>query len=154
MGDPRLIDFVYPGDAAPCGVAEAGMPDELTATILDLAGTVRDDLDTFPGRRSDCRQACASWLRVLDTRGILAASVGGEGVDDDLFVGYMLVPLDQRSGYRESDDRVHRHYWLALGENGWLFDPTAHQFDDKGGVAFARYVLDGLPIRPAPEVGT
>jgi uncharacterized protein YodC (DUF2158 family) len=70
---------------------------------------------------------------------------GGEGVDDEVFRGYRLVPLDERSGYREDDGFVHRHWWLGYGPGRLIFDPTVHQFDDRGGVSLDRYVIQGKP---------
>ncbi len=77
---------------------------------------------------------------------------GGEGVDDDVVSSdYRIVPLDKRSGYRERDGQVHRHYWLEIGPERFLFDPTAHQFDDTGGVSLDRYTVNGEALNPAGE---
>lgn len=79
-------------------------------------------------------------------RGVPVRTIGGEGVDDDVFCDYRLVPIELRSGYREADSQVHRHYWLVIGDGRRLLDPTAHQFDRRGGVSPDRYVVDGMPI--------
>ena len=141
--DPRLVDFTYPGEAKPDGVLAATMPPELMAIVAAVAGSVRNELD---GRRRDCRYACAAWLRALACHGIACECCGGEGVDDDVFVDYVLVPLNRRSGYLEADRLVHRHHWLLLGPDRRLFDPTAHQFDDRGGISLDNYIVDGQPV--------
>ena len=43
---------------------------------------------------------------------------------------------------------MHRHYWLEIGADRLIFDPTAHQFDDRGGVQLDRYTAGGEPLRP------
>lgn len=148
MVDPRLADFTYPQEPTPAGVVEGAMPGELKEAIRGLAVAVRAELDAIPGRGLDCRHACSSWRRALTRNGVSVEGTGGEGEDDDVYdVAFRFVPLDERSGYRESDGRVHRHYWLAVGVEGWLFDPTAHKFDGSGGVSFDRYVVDGVSLR-------
>ena len=148
MTDSRLQHFSYPGEDEPAGVIEHGVSEDAVAVIDALAQAVRDSLYASPGQRQDCRYACAAWERALRARGIDVQLRGGEGVYDEVFVGYRLVPLDRRSGYRESDDQVHRHYWLEIDADGLIFDPTAHQFDDRGGVSLDRYTVDGEPLRP------
>jgi len=102
----------------------------------------------------DCRHACFTWERALQARGLSAATNGGEGVDDDpLSSDYKIAPRDKRSGYREDDGVVHRHYWLEVGAERLIFDPTAHQFDVKGGVSLDRYTVRGEPLRPGSEIG-
>ena len=46
---------------------------------------------------------------------------------------------------------MHRHYWLEVGPDRLIFDPTAHQFDDNGGVWLDRYTIDGMPLRPSRD---
>ena len=148
MADRRLRDFAYPGETEPAGVIERSMSHEVVEIIEANADPVRLALDAIPGRRKDCRHACASWQRVLTLRGVAVKTAGGEGVDDgDYSSDYRFVPLDRRSGYREAlDDLVHRHYWLEIGQERVIFDPTAHQFDEKGGISLDRYQLDGQPF--------
>lgn len=148
MTDLRLRDFAYPGETAPAGVIERSMSHEVVGIIEANADRVRDNLDAFSGRRMGCRHACRSWERVLTLHRVAVETVGGEGVDDgDYSSDYRVVPLDRRSGYREAlDDLVHRHYWLEIGPERLIFDPTAHQFDEKGGVSLGRYTLDGQPV--------
>jgi hypothetical protein len=99
----------------------------------------------------DCRYACASWARALHSQSVVARTVGREGIDVEVFSsGYRLVPLDHRSGYREANGVVHRHYWLEVGIERPIFDPTAHLFDSKRGVSLDRYTVDGDPLRGAP----
>jgi len=146
MTTAEFDDFAYPEEAEPTGVIERGMGEEFVAIVANVADEVRRNLEAFRGRRLDCRHACLAWERALRPEGFHVEVVGGEGVDGDVFSpDYRLVPLDQRSGYREGDDVVHRHYWLEIGTQRLIFDPTAHQFDDKGGVSRDRYVVDGLP---------
>lgn len=116
---------------------------EAMAIIHEVAATVGESLNAVPSQRMDCRYACAAWKRALRRREVDVEMQGGEGVDDPVFRDYRLVPLDLRSGYREGDDRVHRHFWLGVGAERRVFDPTAHQFDDTGGVSLDRYTLDG-----------
>jgi hypothetical protein len=145
----RLTDFAYPGEDPPAGVTERGMPAEVLGSIAAIAGDVRRGLDAFSGRRMDCRHACSAWQSALRVAGHDVVTSGGEGVDDEVFTSnYRLVSRDRRSGYRQlDDDVVHRHYWLEVGADRLIFDPTAHQFDSKGGVRLDRYTIDGEPRR-------
>jgi hypothetical protein len=148
MSDARLIDFTYPGEDQPAGVFERGLSQDLVAIVDALADSVRVGLDISPGQRRDCMYTCAAWERALRACGTEVQLRGGVGVDDEAFVGYRLVPLDRRSGYREADDEVHRHFWLEIGGDHLIFDPTAHQFDERGGVSLDRYTVNGEPLRP------
>lgn len=152
MTGSRLQDFYYPSEDEPAGVLERGLSQDVVALIDKLAEAVRVSLDASPGQRRDCRYACAAWERALRAHGIDVQLRGGEGVDDEVFVGYRLVPLDRRSGYRESDDQVHRQYWLETDADRLIFDPTAHQFDDRGGVSLDRYTVNGEPLWPPSDV--
>lgn len=123
-----------------------GLTEDAIQVIRDVAASIRDGLDATPGQRRNCLRACSDWTRALSERGIDVQVIGGEGVDDDVFTSdRRLVRLDERSGYREDDDQVHRHYWLGIGSERLIFDPTAHQFDDKGDVALDRYTIDSMP---------
>ena len=145
MSDQRLVDFFYPGDERPAGVVERAVGADVLATIEALAAPMNERFRAVPAQRGDCRYASAAWERALNGEGLDARFVGGEGIDADVHRGYMLVPLDRRSGYLEVDGLVHRHFWLEIGPERHIFDPTAHQFDDRGGVSLQRYVTDGVP---------
>lgn len=143
-----FIDFTYPGDAQPAGVLDAATDQQVAKAIVDLAAEVGEALDVWPSRRTDCRHACVEWQRVLERVGVRAVLVGGEGVDgEEVGSDYRVTTPATASGYLESDGTVHRHYWLAIGDGGRLFDPTAHQFDDRGGVERGRYRVDGRLLR-------
>jgi len=143
MTDGRLADFAYPDDNDRIGVIEREMPSEIVAAITEDAALVAASLG---GRRGDCLWACPAWQRVLRPRGVQVETMGGVGVDDDAFDAlYQLIPHGRRSGYREDDGRIRQHWWLAIGAEPLLFDPTGHQFDDKGGLSLDRYVIDGDP---------
>ena len=141
----ELADLFYPGRNQPVGVLDRAMPSELRDVVSELAPTLGQTLAGPPDRTMDCRVACNFWRAALATRGIKAHTMGGEGIDDDVFVQYRFVPLERRSGYMEADSKIHRHYWLSVGDDQSLIDPTAHQFDDRGGVSIGRYVIDGVP---------
>lgn len=101
----------------------------------------------------DCRHACSAWERALKSQGLAVRTFGGEGVDDDSpSSDFRIAPLDRRTGYREDDNVVHRHYWPEIGADRLIFDPTAHQFDDRGGVSLDRYTVNGEPLRPRRDV--
>ncbi len=153
MSDSRLQDFLYPGEGGPAGVIEQGMSADVVAVIDAAADVVRRSLDAFPGRRMDCRHACSAWERALKSRGLSVRMFGGEGVDDDSpSSDFRIAPLDRRTGCRDGDNVVHCHYWLEVGAARLIFDPTAHQFDDGGGVSLDRYTVDGEPLRPPRDV--
>jgi hypothetical protein len=144
--DERLTDFTYPADERPAGVFERAMSDAVITTINGDAEIVGHSLATARGQRQDCRYSCA-WERTLRSRGLDLELLGGEGVDgDDFTLDYQAVPLDRRSGYREGDGLVHRHYWLGIGPDRLIFDPTAHQFDDRAG---CRWIVTPSAGRPA-----
>lgn len=89
----------------------------------------------------------------MKSHGLAVRTFGGEGVDDDSpSSDFRIAPLDRRTGYREGDNVVHRHYWLEIGADRRIFDPTAHQFDDRAGVSLDRYTVDGEPLRPRRDV--
>lgn len=133
---PGLLDLWYDGDPSPSGCIDARMSGEILRIILALAQSVRG---SFPddAQKADCRYASAAWARSLSREGVEAQDEGGVGVDEEQVTSdWKLVPSEERSGYRRAnDDQIHLHFWLLLGPEHLLFDPTAHQFDDKGGVA-------------------
>ena len=145
MSDPRLVDVFYPDDERPAGVVERAVGVDIIGKIGALAAVMNERFRTVPAQRDDCRYASAAWERTLQGEGVDARFVGGEGIDEDVHRGYMLVPLDRRTGYLEGDGLMHRHYWLEIGPERHIFDPTAHQFDDRGGVALERDIIDGVP---------
>lgn len=141
----RLLDFSYPGSRTPHGIIEAAMPAELLHDIAANAGAVEASLVGRGDLRFDCRHACHRWQLQLRRFGHLVRQEGGVGIDEDEFSSdFRLVPPALRSGYREGDGRVHRHFWLLVGVGCYLFDPTAHQFDKRGGLALDRYYVDGV----------
>jgi hypothetical protein len=143
VSDPRLIDFAYPGDEGPTGVFERGMPEEIVEAIAEHATFIAASLGP---RARDCLWACPAWERRLKGRGVEVRTLGGVGIDDEVFdAAYRSIPLDRRSGYREDDGQIHQHWWLAVGTESLVFDPTGHQFDDKGGISLDGYVIDGEP---------
>ena len=147
MSDPRLADFTYPGDDEPAGVIERGLRAEVVAEIGALAEAVGASLEAT-GHRQDCRYACAAWERALRSRGVACQLLGGEGADGEVFTSdYRLVAVDQRGGYR-AVDRLARHYWLGVGPDRLVFDPTAHQFDHNGGVFLDRYMIGSDSVVP------
>ena len=143
-----LADFTYPAESRPHGVIDTAMPASARAAIDRVAAAVHARLSASGDWLRDCRHATAAWREfLLREAGVNSRMLGGEGVDDDVFAGYRLVPHNDRSGYLESDGLVHRHYWLIVEPGGFLFDPTAHQFDARGGVQVERYIVDGVPLR-------
>ena len=153
MTDSRLQDFFYSGEDEPAGVVERELSHDAVVVLDAVADDVRRSLDAFPGRRMDCRHACAGWERALKPLGLAVRTCGGEGVDDDSpSSDFRIAPLDRRTGYREGDNVVHRHYWLEVGADRLIFDPTAHQFEGRGGVSLDRYTVDGEPLRPRSVV--
>lgn len=111
MTDARLQDFFYPGEDEPAGVIERELSADVVAVIDAVAGDVRRSLDASPGRRMDCRHACSVWERALKSQGLAVRTFGGEGLDDDSpSSDFRIAPLDWRTGYREGDNVVHRHY--------------------------------------------
>lgn len=150
---PGLLDLTYGGDHSPSGVLDARMPAKTVQMILAMEPRVRA---SFPsnGQKTDCRYASSAWMRAFRAVGIAADVAGGDGVDEDAFTSdWKLVPPEARSGYREDDGQVHRHYWLLLTPDLLLFDPTAHQFDTRAGVSLERYIVDGEPIVSSPPSG-
>lgn len=142
---PTLLDFRYPASHLPHGVIEKGMPAAIVADITAAAPALEASLTGHGDLRFDCRHACHRWGIQLRGLGHLVRQEGGVGIDEDAFTSdYRLIAAELRSGYRESDGLIHRHFWLLLGANCHLFDPTAHQFDARGGFAADRYVVDGV----------
>lgn len=140
----RLVDFLYPASHLPHAVIEVGMPAEILTALATNAADLESSLTGHGDLRLDCRHACHRWSLRLRALGHLVRQEGGVGIDEDAFTSdFGLVPLERRSGYREGDGLVHRHFWLLLGFGCHLFDPTAHQFDAKGGLELLRYVVDG-----------
>lgn len=68
-------------------------------------------------------------------------------------MGDMSEPADV-SGYRRADNTIGKHYWVVMGPEQFIFDPTAYQFvaggichvtgmAESGGLSLDRYMLDG-----------
>ncbi len=133
-------DFVYPGCERPSGVIERGVADDIVAVIDERAASVASGLRT---RLMDCLYAGKAWQDTLQRRGVSTLLVGGSGQHIE------TVPRTSRnrlSGYRTDDDGVVTHWWLAIGLDRLIFDPTAYQFEGRGGVSLSRYLLDGIPL--------
>lgn len=142
---PTLVDFGYPGSQAPHGVIEEGAPVKVLHDIAASAAAIEASLVGRGDLRFDCRHACHRWQLQLRRFGHLVRQEGGVGIDEDAFTSdYCLIAPALRSGYREGDGLVHRHFWLLVGVGCYLFDPTAHQFDAKGGLELDRYLVDGV----------
>jgi hypothetical protein len=92
---------------------------------------------------SDCLSATASWSRALAAAGAAVRVVGGVGQHIDTVP---TTPSERQGGYLTDDDGLVQHWWLMLEPNGWIFDPTAHQFDDRGGVDIGRYRVEGASL--------
>ncbi|MHB8460628.1 MAG: hypothetical protein ACYDAK_07940 [Candidatus Limnocylindrales bacterium] len=140
MAEPAFEAFRYPGDEQPSGEIQLTVSTETRALIDRLSSQLRAFIPV--GYHGDCVRETIEWCRQL-RKHVRVQRVGGNGIDDPQFGSdYLRVPP---SGYREADGEVHRHWWLLLEEHEHVFDPTVHrQFDDKGGFAPDRYVLDGV----------
>jgi hypothetical protein len=138
-----FLEFAYPGEQ-PSGVIERGTPLEIVRIIGERAAEVSGSF-RFPKMRGDCGYATSAWERTLRTAGVVACrSIGGAGQHE---ITVPATPLARVSGYRTDDDGVVRHFWLLVGPAEHLFDPTAHQFDNRGGISEDRYWLEGGPFR-------
>ena len=47
---------------------------------------------------------------------------------------------------RIDDNGVVAHWWLIVGVDERIFDPTAHQFDLRGGISVFRYIVEDRPF--------
>ncbi len=92
---------------------------------------------------SSCLYATANWVRVLAAAGVTVRTVGGVGRH---IRTEPPEPPDRVGGYMTDDDGLVQHWWLMVEPHGLIFDPTAHQFDRRGGVAIGRYWVAGEPL--------
>ena len=141
MSSLLFVDFAYPGDEVMRGVIQRGLDLAVVAAINREADAVWRSLGP---RIDDCLLACAVWhaaLRASDQTRIVAGGFG-QHVDTE-----PRTPADRLSGYRTNDDGIVTHWWLMFGPDGLLFDPTAHQFDNRGGISLSRYRVDGTSLQ-------
>lgn len=137
-------DFSYPSQVRPLGVIEHGLAMSigalLAANVAAVEGMLRNgDRDLL----GDCLYATANWARALTASGAAVRRVGGVGEHKE------TVPAtrrDQLGGYMTDDDSLVEHWWLMVEPHGLIFDPTAHQFDKRGGVDVSRYQVGGRPV--------
>lgn len=120
---PGLLDFAYDGDHTPSGVLDEHMPSQIVRAILAAEPPVRGSFVSH-AQRMDCRYSCAAWRGALLQDGVQVSGEGGVGIDEEQYTSdWQTVPVEARSGYREADGEVHRHFWLTLGPDRLLFDP-------------------------------
>ncbi len=141
MSSQPFVDFAYPEDEDARGVVELGLSEAVLAAIDREADAVRRSLGP---RIGDCLLACTVWHAALAACGQTRIVVGGFGQHVDT---EPRTPADRLSGYRTDDDGIVTHWWLMFGPDGLLFDPTAHQFDNRGGISLSRYRVDGTSLQ-------
>jgi hypothetical protein len=141
-----LLDLWYPGLDRPAGVFESSIGNRARNFVEEHASEVRQgdrDHDVY----HQCWLMAPAWLSALQTnlRAVEFEIIGGEGIEEqDYGQGQVRpAPPEEQSGYRDGTGHVQRHYWLIVGSHLALFDPTAHQWDERGGFDLARYVVDG-----------
>jgi hypothetical protein len=140
MADPAFADFSYPSDDVPRGVTESGLDLDTVDVIQRLAPAVGAALGP---RIGDCLRASTAWWQALQARGFPSIMAGGFGQHIDTVPATVA---DTLRGYLTEDDGVVTHWWLMFGPQGLVFDPTAHQFDHRGGVSKKRYLINGVPL--------
>jgi hypothetical protein len=141
---PRWYDFSYPSQPGPHGVFERGLTRSTRAIVAPYVAAVENVLKV--GDRdmlSDCLFATANWSRVLAAGGATVRVVGGVGQHLETVPA---TPSERQGGYLTDDDGLVQHWWLMLEPHGLIFDPTAHQFDGRGGVDIDRYRVEGTPV--------
>jgi hypothetical protein len=137
-------DLAYPGQAQPHGVLETSIAPEVRSLIEELAPRVAQGLKTEDRNvLGDCGFATLSWASVLASAGVTVRRVGGFGEHE---VTVPPTPVEQLGGYLTDDDGLVQHWWLMVDPDGSLFDPTAHQFDARGGIRLERYRVEGSPV--------
>lgn len=141
MGE--LNAFRYPDDPIAYGVIEGGLPLATLRAIDRVGARLRDGFTAYD-RCCQCLNVAPRWERQLRAAGVSARYVGGDPGSPGPRYEHPLPP-ELLCGYRTSHGLA-LHFWLLLGDALALFDPTAHQFDAKGGVALDRYILDGLSL--------
>ena len=160
-GEPWFVDFSYPADLRypdddrPFGVIERNAPDKIVDLIRGVAARVRDGYgaDGWPHARCRCEVMASSWAAALMAEGGVAQCIGGMGDAYEAPAG----AAPDANGYRRKDDTIGKHYWVVIGPEQFIFDPTAYQFDprgvchvvgmaESGGIRLDRYVIDGRPF--------
>ena len=136
MADSTFVDFFYPGERDARGIIQFGLDGTIVATIEREAEAIRKSLGP---RISDCLLASSVWQAALAASGPAPIVAGGFGQRETV----PPTPGDRLSGYRTDDDGVVTHLWLMFGPDSLLFDPTAHQFDDRGGICYLATWLMG-----------
>jgi len=142
----HFIEFAYPGRNRPYGVIEVGMPDDVVAYIRERAGTFcrgwsEDSLER------QCWMLAPAWCSELSDHfgGMTISLRGGEGAVEPGGDAGDIRPdsPETRSGYLAGSGEIERHYWVTVGPDELIFDPTAHQWDARGGLGLERYRMDG-----------
>ena len=148
--DDRFLDFYYPWDnGRPSGVYETGIGEDVVSEIESIAAVwpepdPRADRWPFVKDICDCKIA-VRWSELLRGRQI-----------DCCYEGVMTDDPDEEppTGYRVKSGLVVVHYWVVIGDERRVFDPTASQFHtggicqlgrrlDRGGISLDRYIVDG-----------
>ena len=155
--DPWYLEFWY-GDEGqrPYGIIEAHVREDYVRAIRKLAKAPENK----PWKACDCTVVASHWAHLLREFGpkddpLSVRAIGGMGDCHDGIPapsrGYVLTKRPRRIG---------RHYWVVIGEDEWIFDPTAHQFDTaicpterKPGIELARYWCDGRPFAAHRPLG-
>lgn len=146
-----LKDLVGADGRTGLEVIEIGMRRDLIAALGTLAPRVRRTIAISYARwPRDCWVACDRWAPLLKAEQIGFLCADGRGDGPDVFgPDRLTVPESERGGYLANVNDVcelKRHRWFLIGPGRCVFDPTAHQFDQQGGVSLDRYRLDGFPI--------
>ena len=144
MSSPVWRDLAYPGQARPHGVLETSIADEVRSLIEELAPRVAQGLKTKDRDvLSDCGFATISWTGTLASAGLTIRRVGGFGEHRETLPP---TPREVQGGYLTSDDGLVEHWWLMVDPDGSIFDPTAHQFEGRGGIELDRYSVEGIRL--------
>jgi hypothetical protein len=158
--DAQFFDFFYPRDPIhPYGVYERDVParyvqaiDEIAARWSKTSSPVEEE--RWHGRHRDC-QIASDWAAALCRLDVPSVCVGELGDDET---------TKCQSGYRIKTGAIICHFWVVIGTEQLIFDPTSSQFHyggvcqivepvDKGGVSVDRYVVDGWSFRDARLAG-
>jgi hypothetical protein len=148
--DGRFFDFYYPWDKRrPSGVYEIGISEEVVSKIESIAASwpepdCRTDRQLFLKNICECTIAAPNWVELLRQKGV-DCCYEGEMTDDRA--------AEPPTGYCIKGGLIVVHYWVVIGEERLVFDPTASQFHkggvcqlgrrlDKGGVSLDRYVVN------------
>lgn len=144
MDSPKWRDLAYPDEPRPYGVVEDSIGPIVRELIRDLAPRVKEVLKTKDRNvLGDCGFATIAWAGALASAGLTVRRVGGFGEHE---ITVPPTPVEQLGGYLTDDDGLVQHWWLMVDPDGSLFDPTAHQFDARGGIRLKRYRVEGSPV--------